>query len=55
LSPIGFHPEAFEELRAAVRFYEEQRRGLGRELTLEVQAVVDRRQPGYWRERGSFQ
>lgn len=39
---VGFHPEALAELRAAVEFYEGERRGLGRELALEVRAVLDR-------------
>jgi plasmid stabilization system protein ParE len=39
---VRFHPEARAELRAAVQFYETQARGLGRDLALQVRAVVDR-------------
>lgn len=39
---MGFHPEALEELAAAVEFYESERVGLGRELILEVRAVLER-------------
>ncbi len=42
MKPVGFHPEALAELRAAVEFYEGEQRGLGRELALEVRAVLDR-------------
>lgn len=42
MKEVGFHPEALAELRAAVELYESERRGLGKELTLEVRAVIDR-------------
>jgi hypothetical protein len=37
---VGFHPEAREELRHAVEFYEAQAQGLGRELLEEVESAV---------------
>ena len=40
--PVLFHPQARDELRAAVRFYEEQARGLGSELAAEVRRTLTR-------------
>jgi plasmid stabilization system protein ParE len=37
----AFRPEAREELREAVRFYEREAKGLGAELAAEVRAVVE--------------
>jgi toxin ParE1/3/4 len=37
----AFRPEAREELREAVRFYEREAKGLGAELATEVCAVVE--------------
>ena len=42
LKAIRFHPEARQELRAAVLFYEGEARGLGRDLLQEVWAVLGR-------------
>jgi len=39
---LRFHPEARQELRAAVLFYEGEAAGLGREFLHEVRAVVSR-------------
>ena len=39
---ICFHPEARQELRAAVQFYEGEAAGLGRELFHEVRVVLSR-------------
>ncbi|MBW3631047.1 MAG: hypothetical protein KY464_17380 [Gemmatimonadetes bacterium] len=38
----AFRPEAREELRDAVRFYEKAARGLGAEFSAEVRAMVAR-------------
>ena len=37
----AFRPEARDELREAVRFYEREAKGLGAELAAEVRAVVE--------------
>ncbi len=37
----AFRPEAREELRDAVRFYEREAKGLGGEFAAEVRAVVE--------------
>ncbi|HEX8829638.1 MAG TPA: type II toxin-antitoxin system RelE/ParE family toxin [Longimicrobium sp.] len=37
----AFRPEAREELREAVRFYEREAKGLGTELAAEVRAVIE--------------
>lgn len=39
---IRFHPDARQELRAAVQFYEGEAAGLGRELRHEVRVVLGR-------------
>ncbi len=38
----AFRPEAREELRDAVRFYEKAARGLGAEFSAEVRATIER-------------
>lgn len=38
---FDFHPEAREELRHAVRFYERESPGLGREFAVEARTVID--------------
>jgi toxin ParE1/3/4 len=40
--PVIFHAEAKAELRAATRYYEEQRKGLGREFRTAVEAAIER-------------
>ena len=40
--PYRLLEEAREDLRGAVRYYEEQRTGLGREFVVEVRRAVDR-------------
>ena len=40
MKPVIFHTEAEAELRAAVAYYEEQRRGLDREFQAEVEAAI---------------
>ena len=40
--PVLFHPHARDELRAAVRFNEEQARGPGSELAAEVRRTLTR-------------
>lgn len=42
MKPITFHPQAEEELRAAVAYYEEQREGLGMDLQAEIEGAVRR-------------
>ena len=51
MKPIRFHPEARRELRFAAQFYEREARNLGRELVIEVRAVLAR--IGEWPESGS--
>ena len=47
-------PAAFAELREAAKFYEENRKGLGRDFLEGVAAVMHlRREPGYWDHRVS--
>lgn len=38
---FDFHPEAREELRQAVQFYEQESPGLGRVFAAEARAVID--------------
>jgi plasmid stabilization system protein ParE len=38
---FDFHPEAREELRRAVQFYEQESPGLGREFAAEARVVID--------------
>ena len=38
---FAFRPEAREELREAIRFYEKEQTGLGAELLAEVRAAVE--------------
>ena len=38
---VIFHPNARDELREAVRYYEQARRGLGVEFAAEVQATIE--------------
>ncbi len=37
---FGFHPEARDELRAAIRFYESERSGVGQALLKETRAAI---------------
>lgn len=41
MTPVRFHPEARAELRTAVEFYRNRSQNLGRDLALEVRAVID--------------
>jgi toxin ParE1/3/4 len=42
VKPVVFHAEAEAELRAAIRFYEDQREGLGAEFQDEVEQATER-------------
>lgn len=42
MKSVRFLAEAEEELQLALRFYEQRRRGLGRDFLSEVRDVVDR-------------
>ena len=42
VKPLLFHDEAIAELDAAIAWYNDQHRGLGLALHVEVQAVLDR-------------
>jgi len=39
---VTFHPQARDELRHAVKYYDEEARGLGRQLVNEIRRVVTR-------------
>jgi len=39
--PVTFHPTARAELREAVQYYEEARRGLGEEFAAAVQTAIE--------------
>ena len=42
MKPVIFHSEARKETRRAIAYYEEQRKNLGRELRIEIEAAVER-------------
>jgi hypothetical protein len=44
----GFHPDAKQEYRAAIRWHESNKRGLGTEFRQEIEAVCGKY---LWRER----
>ena len=50
--PVSFHPDAVEEIEAAIRWYANRSRHHVRENRIEVLAVAyGHRRPGYRRER----
>lgn len=48
MKPVVFHAEAEAEFRAAIRYYDEERAGLGAEFQEEIEQAVDQivRMPG---------